>query len=180
MTLERKPMPPRKAYMSRSALRSSKPPAEGKVQSAKPRRLTGKYVGKTKAQKLAKKRSDDLCEMRIDDDCVYWGSDFHHRLLQSQGGKWEVVNGLRSCRPCHGTVTNTNGRRPEFERKGWIVASHGDPATTPVLMWHNGRQDWFLLKEDGTAELAPFPKGRPEHPDDLDLPGESRDLGGVA
>jgi hypothetical protein len=186
MSLERrKPMPPRKDWMNRSSLRSSTPPAEGKVQPT--RRKTGKHVGRTKAQRLMRKRCDGKCEPRIPGvGCLYWVSDFHHRILKGQGGEWAVANGLGVCRMCHLALTNTSGHRAEYEHYGWIIPSQRDPedrrgpAEIEVFMWHDDRQDWWLLLPDGTAELAPFPKGRPEHPDDLDLPGESQDLDGVA
>lgn len=172
---------------SGSSLRSSNASGSDEPQKVKPRRSTGKYVGKTKAQDLAKKRSDDTCEVRIPGaGCAYYGSDFHHRLLQGQGGKWLVEVGLRVCRPCHNVLTNTNGRRAEFERKGWIIPANQDPenrkgpSEIEVLMWHDNRQDWFLLQPDGSAVLAPFPEGRPEHPDDLDHPPGSSALGGAA
>jgi hypothetical protein len=182
--MKRSPMSPRKNWMNRSSPRST-PLAEGTGKPA--RRKTGKHVGEGKAKRLAKKRSDDTCEPRIPGvDCLYYGSDFHHRHLHGQGGEWCVCNGLRVCRPCHLALTNTNGRRAEFEYYGWIIPSQRDPedrrtpAEIEVFMWHDDRRDWWLLLPDGTAELAPFPKGRPGHPDDLDLPGESRDLGGAA
>lgn len=171
---------------SGSSLRSSKPPAEGEPKPTKPRRKTGKHVGKTKAQDLAKKRSDDTCEPRIPGvDCAYWGSDFHHRILHGQGGLWLVENGLRVCRPCHLVLTNTNGRRAEFEHYGWIIPSQRDPedrktpAEIEAFIWHENRQDWFLLLEDGTAVLAPWPEGRREHPDELGWLRPDR-LGGIA
>lgn len=164
---------------SGSSLRSSTPPAEESGKPAKPRRSTGLHVGEKKAKKLAKQRSGGLCEMCIPGICMMRATDFHHRRFRSQGGKWEIVNGLHGCRPCHMAVTNTNGHRAEYERKGWIVPSHGDPATTEVLMWHQGRQDWFLLQEDGSAVLAPWPEGRPEHPDYIERP-PARGLDGAA
>lgn len=167
----------RKTPMPRGPLRS-RPSVDGSSTPAK--RKTGKHVGKTKATNQAKERSGNTCEMRIDEQCLYHGSDFHHRLFQSQGGKWEIRNGLRACRPCHNTVTNTNGRRKEFEYYGWIVPSHGNPAAVEAYMWHDGRRDWFLLMEDGSVQLAPFPKGREEHPDDLEVPRADPGLGGVA
>lgn len=176
--LKRVPMPPRKEWMKGSSLRSSKPSATGETQS-KPRRSTGLHVGEKKAKDLAKQRSGGDCEVVILGVCVYRGYDFHHRLFRSQGGKWEIVNGLYVCRPCHRALTNTAGRRDEYEAKGWIVPSHADPAATEVLMWHNQRQDWFLLLEDGSVELAPFPKGDPRHPDDIEVPQES-EIGGAA
>lgn len=162
---------------STSPLRST-PPSDT---PGKPvHRKTGKHVGESKAKRLAKKRSGGLCEVCIPGVCLLRGTDFHHRLFQSQGGKWDIVDGLFVCRSCHMAITNTNGRRGEYEAKGWIVPSHGDPATTEVLMWHDERQGWFLLREDGTAEQTEWPAGDPRHPDDIPLPETPRDLDGVA
>lgn len=155
-------------------------PARGSGKPASPRRSTGLHVGEKKAKDLAKQRSGGDCEVVIPGLCVYRGYDFHHRLFRSQGGKWEIVNGLYVCRPCHRALTDTNGRRPEYERNGWIVPSHGEPAATEVLMWHNQRQDWFLLLPDGTAELAPWPEGETGHPDDLDPPLRPSTVDGAA
>lgn len=170
-----------------SSLRSSTPPAQGSGKPATPRRSTGKHVGETKAKDLAKKRSDDTCEPRIPGvGCLYYGSDFHHRHLHGQGGEWCVCNGLRVCRVCHAALTNTNGNRAEYERKGWIIPANQDPETrrTPaeieVFMWHDERLDWWLLLPDGTAELAPWPEGKPGHPDDLESPKDKEGLGGAA
>lgn len=171
---------------SGSSLRSSKPAAlTGETQS-KQRRSTGKHVGETKAKRQAKKRSGDTCEPRIPGvGCLYYGSDFHHRHLHGQGGLWTVENGLRVCRPCHSALTNTNGNRPEYERKGWIIPANQDPENRKrpeeieVFMWHDERLDWWLLLPDGTADLAPFPKGDPRHPDDIEVRVD-RGLGGVA
>lgn len=176
--MKRSPMPPRKEWMKGSSPRSSKPSATGETQP-KPRRSTGKHVGVNEARKLVKLRSGGLCEIRMV-GCFGDGTDWHHRKLRSQGGPWHVQNGLQACRFCHGCVTNTNGRRREYEENGWLVPRHGDFATTEVLLWHNGRQDWFLLLSDGSAVLAPFPEERPEHPDDLDIPRTQEGLGGAA
>lgn len=144
-------------------------------------RKTGKHAGEAKAKKLAKQRAGGDCEIRILEVCTGRALDFHHRLFRSQGGKWEVGNGLMACRACHMAVTNTNGRRDEYETNGWIVPSHKDPLDVPVLMWHGGRRDWFLLlNEEPYIQLAPFPKGDVRHPDDIEVPVVDRGLDGVA
>ncbi len=177
----------RKKPMRGSSLRSSTPPAQGSGKPASPRRSTGKHVGETKAKRLMKKRCDGLCEPRIPGvGCLYYVSDFHHRILKGQGGQWEVTVGLGVCRPCHMALTNTAGNRPEYERKGWIIPANQDPenrktpAEIEVFMWHDERLDWWLLLPDGTAELAPWPEGKAGHPDDLGVPREPDGLGGVA
>ncbi len=161
---------------SASPLRST-PPSD---KPGKPvQRKTGKHVGVNEARKLVKQRSGGQCEIRML-GCFGEGTDWHHRKLRSQGGPWHVQNGLQACRFCHGCVTNTNGHRAEYEANGWLVRRHEDPAAVEVLMWHDGRQDWFLLKEDGSVELADFPVGDPRHPDDIETPAKDQDLGGVA
>lgn len=176
--LKRVPMPPRKEWMKGSSLRSYKPSTEGEEKQPKPRRSTGKSAGVNEARKLVKQRSGGLCEIRMV-GCFGEGTDWHHRKLRSQGGPWHVQNGLQACRFCHGRVTNTNGHSKEYEECGWLVRRGTDFASTEVLMWHNGRQDWVLLKEDGSVELAEFPSGDPRHPDDIEVPQES-EIGGAA
>jgi hypothetical protein len=46
-------------------------------------------------------------------------------------------------------LTNTNGRRPEFEAAGWIVPSHRAWAETPVM-----RRGEFV-KLDDSGGFAP-------------------------
>lgn len=172
--LQRKP-----PLRSESPLR---PNASGtdEPKQARPRRSTGKHVGEGKAKRLMKKRSGGVCETQIPYvGCLYFVSDFHHRQLQGQGGEWEIRNGLGVCRPCHLALTNTNGRRKEYERYGWLVPSHGNPAAVEVYMVHDERRDWFLLMPDGSVQLAPWPKGDPRHPDDIEVRVD-RGLDGVA
>lgn len=152
---------------SGSSLRST-PPAQGSGKPAAPRR-TGKHVGVNEARRLVKERSGGQCEIHMV-GCYEQATDWHHRQLRSQGGKWEVRNGIHACRFCHEAVTNTRGHRAEYEANGWLVRSHLDPAAVEVLLRHNGREDWFLLREDGGVDLAPFPKGVEGHPDDLGVP----------
>lgn len=159
----------------KTPLRASAP----SPRDTKPKTKPGAYAGVNKARELVKKRSGGFCEIRMI-GCFGPATDWHHRQLRSQGGKWEARNGLHACRFCHEAVTNTRGHRAEYERNGWLVRSHLDPAAVDVLMWHQGRQDWFLLMEDGSVQLAPFPKGREEHPDDLEVPRVDPGLGGVA
>jgi hypothetical protein len=186
--MKRSPMPPRKNSINRSSLRSSTPPAEGKGKVQPARRKTGKHVGESAGRKALEKRvgDDGLCEVRLFGVCFGRGGNAHHRQNRSQQGKWDVRNLLWVCGSgstgCHGALTNTNGRRAEFEKEGWIVPSHEDPAKKDCLIYTRwfGHDYVLLLDEYPWVELAEFPEGRPEHPDDLDLPGESRDLGGVA
>jgi hypothetical protein len=182
--MKRSPMPPRKEWMNRSSLRSSTPPAEEKVQPA--RRKTGKHVGESAARKAVAERSGGDCEVRIFGTCLGRATNWHHRQNRSQQGKWDPRNGLHVCGSgtagCHGALTNTNGRRKEFEEYGWIVPSHQDPAEVECLIYTRwfGHDYVLLLDEYPWVELAEFPEGRPGHPDDLDLPGDGHDLDGVA
>lgn len=178
--LKRSPMPPRKEWMKGSSLRSSKPSATGETQP-KQRRSTGKAVGKSATQRAVRRRSGGECEVRSP-----WhlgkATNLSHRRHQGQGGEWSPVNILDSCG--HGNATGCHGyihQHPEEAReKGWIVSAFGaDPAAVEVFMWHDERLDWWLLLPDGTAELAPFPKGDPRHPDDIEVRAD-RGLDGVA
>lgn len=95
----------------------------------------GKSVGEGCARRLVKRRSGGLCEIRLP-GCMVRAVDFHHRKLAGQGGRWCPGNGLHCCRPCHRAVTNTNGHRPEYEDKGWIVPAHVErPAMVKVYRW---------------------------------------------
>lgn len=144
---------------------------------------TGKHVGEKFTTDAVKARSGGDCEVRMFGICLGRATNRHHRKNRSQGGRWDPTQILHVCGSgstgCHGALTNTNGRRQESVDAGWIVPSHGDPASTEVLLWHNDRQDWFLLLEDGSVELADFPSGDPRHPDDIEVPLES-EMGGAA
>lgn len=170
------PLKRHKPLISNGSLRSG-PSASG---GDKKRKSTGKHVGEAKAKRLAKARSEGLCETRILGVCLTYCSDFHHRLFQSQGGKWDIRNGLRVCRTCHGVITNPNGRRAEFERLGWIVPSCQDPARIPARIWHEDRCDWFFLLDDGSVQLAPWPERDERHPDELEVPRVDPRLDGAA
>lgn len=181
--LKRTPMPPREKPMQRGSLRST-PPAQGSGKPASPRR-TGKHVGEAAARKAVAERSGGDCEVRLFGICLGRATNWHHRQNRSQQGKWSPANGLHVCGSgttgCHGALTNTNGRRKEFEQCGWIVPSHLDPAAVDCLIYTRWfGHDYVLLREDGGVDLAPFPKGKLEHPDDLVVPREPDGLGGVA
>lgn len=157
--MKRSPMPPRKTPLKSSG---SSPVAR---KPSKP----GKHVGESKARKDVKDRSGGLCEIR-EPGCFNAATDWHHRKLKGQGGPWDVTNGLHLCRFCHDLVTNTRGRRKEFERYGWLVPSHEDPSQVECLIytrWY-GHDYVKLLGEYPWVELAEFPVGDPRHPDDID------------
>lgn len=97
-----------------------------------------------------------MCEV-----CGLRGKDsWHHRKNRSKGGLWEPDNGLAVCgdgtRGCHGALTNTNGRRNEYEVNGWIVPSWKNPADVAVL---HAALGWvFLLPGGGwTFTIGPTP-----------------------
>lgn len=108
------------------------------------------------ARALVKARSHGLCEVQIPGVCFLVAGNFHHRQNKSQLGIWSAPNGLAVCGSgstgCHGALTNTNGRRREYERAGWIVPSTKDPADVPVDHARLGRV--FLL-DNGDTKPAP-------------------------
>lgn len=163
----------------KTPLRASSPsPRDAKP---KERKSTGKSTGKTAVQLLVPRRSGGDCEIRTP-WCLGRATNLSHRRHQGQGGKWSPVNILDSCG--HGNTTGCHGylhQHPdEAKGKGWIVSAWGvNPADVEVLLWHQGRQDWFLLLQDGSIELAPWPKGDPRHPDAIEVRVD-RGLGGVA
>jgi hypothetical protein len=148
----------------------------------------GKHAGESTGRKALEKRvgDDKLCEVRLFGICFGRGGNAHHRQNRSQQGKWDVRNLLWVCGSgstgCHGALTNTNGRRAEFEKEGWIVPSYEDPTKVDCLIYTR----WFghdyvrLLDEYPWVELAEFPAGDPRHPDEIERPREPRDLDGVA
>lgn len=165
----------------KTPLRSSSPsPRDAKP---KERKSTGKTKGKTRTERVVHGRSGEDCEVRSP-WCLGRATNLSHRNHEGQGGKWEPVNILDSCG--WGNVTGCHGyihQHPEEAReKGWVVSAFGaDPAGVQVLMWHKGRQDWFLLlNEEPFIQLAPFPKGDPRHPDDIEVPAVDRGLGETA
>jgi len=171
--MKRSPMPSRKTPLKQASC----DPKDGQPKAK--RRTTGRSAGRTAVQILVPKRSKGDCEIRTK-WCLGKATNLSHRRHQGQGGKWAAQNILDSCG--HGNATGCHGylhQHPEEARaKGWVVSAFGpDPADVEVLMWHNGRQDWFLLREDGTAVLAEFPSGDRRHPDDIE---QDRGLDGVA
>lgn len=180
--LKRVPIKRNTPLTSGSSLRSSKPSATGETQ-LKPRRSTGKHVGESKAKRDVKARSAGDCEIRSP-WCQGKGREFSHRRAEGQGGAWSATNGMWACG--HGGTDGCHGylhQHPEEARhNGWIVSAWGaDPAGVEVLMWHEGRQDWFLLcNEAPWVELAPFPAGDPRHPDDIEVPRPESEMGGAA
>lgn len=127
------------------------------------------------ARDLVRARSGGWCEVRIPGVCLGRAANMHHRKNRSQGGRADAANLVDLCGSgstgCHGALTDTQGRRAEYEAMGCIVASHDDPATVPVLI-HNATigHDWALLGDDGCLTLAPFPEPTPGDPFELPVP----------
>lgn len=156
-----------------------------------PKTKTPRDTGPTKKtrDKLAE-RSGDVCEM-----CGHAeATDAHHRHGRLMGGTkrpWinALSNLIHACRPCHEMVTNTRGRRPEFERKGWLLREGQDPRKESALIFRPrdpddpdapDHADYYLLGDNGGAELAPWPVQVDINPDDLTLPEPVREVGDVA
>lgn len=93
-------------------------------------------------------RSGGLCEIRLPGVCSAWATDWSHRIARGRGGTWTPSCGLAACRPCHSAITDTQGRRSEYEAKGYIVRTGMD--TTTVAVWLAGER-WVLLADDGTV-----------------------------
>lgn len=116
----------------------------------------GESAAKTAGQRVVKKRSKGLCEIRIPGVCFRRAGNWHHRKNGSVGGTWCPSSGLHLCGSgttgCHGAVTDTQGNRAEYERLGWIVPSWRDPARTRV--WYR-QERWVHLHPDGRVTNAP-------------------------
>ena len=112
-------------------------------------------MNEKRARELVYNRSDYLCEVRIPGVCLGRATNWHHRQAKGQRGPWAPSNGLHVCGSgttgCHGALTNTNGRRAEYEAKGWIVRSWQNPAEVPVLLAHRGH---VLLDDAGGFEYV--------------------------
>lgn len=98
------------------------------------------------AKRITRARSGGWCEIRLPGVCVGRALDFSHRIAAGRGGKWLASNGLDACRFCHEAITNTRGKRAEYERLGYIVRTGAD--TTAVPVWLNGER-WVLLDDSG-------------------------------
>lgn len=91
-------------------------------------------------RKIVRERSQGRCEIGI--GCV--AAEQHHRMNRSQGGSWKPSNLLHLCASHHLHITT----HPQAAREqGWAVASHQDPASTPV--WLAGR-GFVFLTDDGS------------------------------
>lgn len=108
-------------------------------------------MNEKKCRQIVAERAGNKCEI-----CEAPPGSMHHRRFRSQGGPWTPSNILRLCgdgvRGCHGKLTNTNGRRAEYEAEGWIVPAWKDWQSTPVKTWRG-----YLLLDDegGWTNLGP-------------------------
>lgn len=90
-----------------------------------------------------RERSDYICEAMIPEaGCEWKATDMHHRQMRSQGGQHEVVNLVHICRACH---RYTHLHPAISYTAGFLVKSHGNPATTPVKR----RGGFTILTEEG-------------------------------
>jgi 5-methylcytosine-specific restriction protein A len=122
--------------------------------STKPKRRNTDPAQSTKD--LVQARSAGVCEIQIPGKCTRIASDVHHRSGRGMGGTSrpeinQASNLLHACRPCHHAVTDTKGRRAEYERDGWIVRRSADALTQPVL--YRGQR--MLLDNHGGKQPAP-------------------------
>lgn len=108
-----------------------------------------KQPGESRARRLVRKRSGKRCEIRLDERCAWWATEFSHRIRRSQGGPWTASNGLDSCHWCHLVITNTNGRRTEYRAKGWVLDSTDNPLDESALTIHG------LVLLDNEGGFAP-------------------------
>lgn len=126
-----------------------------------PTRKPRKQPGEKAARELVYARSDGWCEIGIPELCTQLATEWHHRKLKGQGGRWCAGNGLHGCSRCHLAVTNTNGHRPEYVHAGWLVPAWVKrPAAVKVNRWDHATQSrtWVLLVTAGgcrpTGEVA--------------------------
>jgi hypothetical protein len=145
-------------------------PVKAQATKRKPRPAAevSEWIGETTARRAVKGRSGGWCEIQLP-GCFGRALDWHHRRLKGQGGLWQVSNGLHLCRWCHEAVTNTRGRRAEFEANGWLVRSSGAAPAGVSALIHTVRfgRAWVLLDDRGGVALAPWPPHPVGHPDDL-------------
>lgn len=111
---------------ARNPLRGKKPGAAKRPRDTGPPKET---------RQLLAARSGGMCEICGTARAV----DPHHRLGRKAGGTrrpWvnRLSNIIHACRSCHQQVTDTNGRRVEFEVAGWLLREGQDPLQVPVRL----------------------------------------------
>lgn len=107
-------------------------------------------IGEDIAKIRVAARSGGWCEIQLP-GCFRRAVDWHHRLRNGQGGLWQASNGLHACRRCHDMVTNTNGRRVEYEANGWLIAAWQVSVERPV--WRVPGEVSVLLAGVGRVRL---------------------------
>lgn len=99
-------------------------------------------------------RSQGRCEKCL---LPLWELEVHHRKLRSQGGTWDLSNVLAVCPRCHNQHPDSIHDNPRMAYEhGWLVRSHADPRTVPVLVFDRlkGSQVVFL-GDDGLYHDRP-------------------------
>ena len=92
---------------------------------------------------VVQERSQHFCEAMIPEaGCSGQAEQHHHRQMRSQGGQHLVVNIIHICHLCHLWIH----MHPAISyTAGWLVKSHGNPATAPVKR----RGGFVILTEKG-------------------------------
>ena len=98
-------------------------------------------------RELTWERSKGYCEA-CGKPMDYETWDWSHRLSKSHGGKYEVQNGMAVHHACH--LEEIENHPYLARQKGWRVASQGNPAEVPILLY--GRK-WVYLTTDGKYRL---------------------------
>jgi hypothetical protein len=83
------------------------------------RRPTREQRGWAKAVREVRERSGDRCEIRSP-LCTHVGTQTHHVLNRSQGGKADPALLRRTCAPCH---TYLGNHVAEAYERGWLIKS---------------------------------------------------------
>ncbi|MDQ8040488.1 HNH endonuclease signature motif containing protein [Cellulosimicrobium sp. XJ-DQ-B-000] len=131
--------------MKRSKPLTRRTPLARSATPPKPRARTKRYVPHVIPARL---RMDvyaraggrcDLCRIPLAGNAF----DAHHRKLRSRGGEDSLENLVALHRHCHDWVHH---HPADATRLGFMVASHADPATTPL---HLHGRTWVL--PDGRA-----------------------------
>lgn len=99
-------------------------------------------MSEQRARRIVHARAWGVCEMCGQARSAEW----QHRKNRSQGGRWDVVNGLSLCSPCHAYI---HAHPEEAVKQGWTVLSHDDPEEQPVRLRPWCGDGWYLLTEDG-------------------------------
>lgn len=106
------------------------------------RRKTKNRVPREVAETV-RSRAQGFCEGMIREaGCNGQAEHLHHRQMRSQGGQHTVQNILSLCHLCH---TYVHMHPAISYTEGFLVKSHGNPATAPVKR----RGGFTLLTEEG-------------------------------